>query len=117
MRRYLFLAGGFLSIGLAVLGAILPVLPTTVFVILAAYCFARSSPRLEAKLLAHPIFGPHIETWRAKGAISRKGKKAALVAFAISILIALLFAPWPWLLAPIFAALIIGTWIWRRPEP
>ncbi|RYD50084.1 MAG: DUF454 domain-containing protein [Sphingomonadales bacterium] len=116
MRRHLYLAGGFLSLGLAVIGAILPVMPTTVFVILAAYCFARSSPALEARLLNHATFGPHIRSWRERGAISRKGKVAATVAFAISIIVALVFAPWPWSVAPIVAALTIGAWIWARPE-
>ena len=116
MRRTLYLIAGFVSLGLAVIGAILPVMPTTVFVILAAYCFARSSPKLEARLLNHPVFGPHIVSWRERGAISRKGKVAASIAFAASILVALIFAPWPWSVAPIVAALVIGAWIWSRPE-
>ena len=116
MRRHLYLAAGFVCLGLAVIGAILPVMPTTVFVILAAYCFARSSPKLEARLLHHPVFGPHILSWRARGAISRKGKVAATVAFAASIVVALVFAPWPWSVAPIVAALTVGAWIWSRPE-
>ena len=69
MVRILYLAAGFASLGLAAIGAILPVLPTTVFVILAAYCFARSSPAFEARLLNHSLFGPHILAWRERGAI------------------------------------------------
>lgn len=116
MRRHLYLAAGFSALGLAVVGAILPVMPSTVFVLLAAYCFARSSPALEARLLEHPTFGPHIVRWRTRGAISRKGKIGASWAFALSILIALIFAPWPWSVAPIVAALFVGSWIWARPE-
>jgi uncharacterized membrane protein YbaN (DUF454 family) len=116
VRRTLYLIAGFVSLGLAVIGAILPVMPATVFVILAAYCFARSSPALEARLLGHPTFGPHITAWRERGAISRKGKVAASVAFAASIVAALIFAPWPWSTAPVLAALVIGSWIWARPE-
>jgi len=116
VRRHLYLAAGFLCLGLAVVGALLPVMPTTVFVILAAWCFARSSPALEARLLGHPTFGPSIVRWRERRAISRKGKVAASIAFAVSILIALVFAPWPWSVAPIVAALVIGAWIWSRPE-
>ena len=116
MRRTLYLIGGFASLGLAGIGAVLPVMPTTVFVILAAYCFARSSPAIEARLLGHPVFGPHIVSWRERGAISRKGKWAASAAFAVSIVVALVFAPWPWSAAPVLAALVIGSWIWARPE-
>ena len=84
--------------------------------ILAAFCFARSSPRLEAKLLNHRQFGPHIRRWREHGAISRRGKVAAVAAFGFSIVLALILSPWPWFLIPVAAALIGGSWIWTRPE-
>lgn len=116
MKRHLYLAAGLVCVALAVIGAILPLMPTTVFVILAAYCFARSSPRLERRLLEHPVFGPHIVRWREGGAISRKGKRAAAGAFAFSIVVALIFVHFPWSLAPVAAAILIGTWIWTRPE-
>lgn len=116
MKRHLYLAGGFVCIALAVIGAILPLMPTTVFVILAAYCFARSSPKLEARLLGHPRFGPHIVRWRDKGAISRTGKRAAAAAFAVSIIVSLVFVRLPWSLLPVAVAVIIGGWIWTRPE-
>jgi hypothetical protein len=116
MKRHLYLVGGWASLAIGAVGVFLPLLPTVPLVILAAFCFARSSPRLEAWLLGHPAFGHHIVAWREKGAISRKGKIAASVAFAISIVLALLFAPWPWMMAPIFAAAVGGSWIWTRPE-
>ncbi|WP_343521044.1 YbaN family protein [Sphingomonas sp.] len=116
MRRHLYLIAGFVSLGLAVIGALLPVMPTTVFVILAAYCFARSSPRLERRLLEHRQFGPHIMRWRARGAISRAGKKAATLAFAISIALAFALTNMPWPLVTLAAAVIVGGWIWTRPE-
>ncbi|CAN5119678.1 YbaN family protein [soil metagenome] len=117
MRRILYLVAGFASLLLGGIGIVVPLLPTVPFVILAAFCFARSSPRLESWLLDHRHFGHHIHNWRAKGAITRKGKRAALAAFAISAIIGLVFSPMPWKLIPLAAALIGGTWIWRRPEP
>ena len=116
MKRHFYLVAGWGALALGAIGAFLPLLPTVPFVILAAFCFARSSPRLEAWLLTHPVFGHHILAWREKGAISRKGKVAASIAFAASIVIALLFAPWPWMMAPIIAAVVGGSWIWTRPE-
>ena len=116
MRRTLYLVAGFLSLSLGALGIFLPLLPTVPFMILAAFCFARSSPALEGRLLDHPHFGPHIRRWRDKGAISRRGKRAALGAFAFSAVLALFLTPFPWLLIPLAAALIGGTWIWTRPE-
>ncbi len=116
MRRHLYLIAGFLCLGLAVIGAILPVMPTTIFVILAAWCFARSSPALERRLLEHPRFGPHIVRWREKGAVSRSGKVAATIAFAVSIALTLALTAMPWPLIPIGAAVVIGGWLWTRPE-
>lgn len=116
MRRPLYKAAGFLSLALGAVGVVLPLLPTVPFVILAAFCFARGSPELERRLLEHPKFGHHIRNWRERGAISRKGKLAALLAFGFSATMGLLFAPWPWLLAPLLAAVIGGGWMLTRPE-
>lgn len=116
MRRAFYLGAGFLSVGLGTIGIFLPLLPTVPFMILAAFCFARSSPALEARLLDHRRFGPHIRRWRERGAISRRGKQAALAAFAFSAALGLILSPLPWSLIPLAAALIGGSWIWSRPE-
>lgn len=116
LLRSIYLAAGVISLGLAILGVALPLLPTVPFLILAAFCFGRSDPRVERWLLEHPKFGPSIRDWRERRAISRKGKIAATVAFAASIVLALFVSPFPWSLAPVAAALIAGSWIWTRPE-
>lgn len=116
MRRTLYLVCGFLALGLGAVGIALPLLPTVPFMILAAFCFARSNPALEARLLDHRYFGAHIRRWRERGAISRRGKQAALAAFATSAIMGLLLSPFPWSLIPLSVALIGGSWIWMRPE-
>lgn len=116
MKRYAYLLMGWVALVLGGAGVFLPLLPTVPFMILAAFCFARSSPQLESWLLEHDSFGPHIKAWREHGAISRKGKIMALLAFAFSVIIALIFAKPPYSYIPIVAALIGGTWIWTRPE-
>lgn len=82
--RLLFLSLGWLFVGLGVLGAFLPLLPTTPFLLLAVACFTRSSPRLEAWLLNHPRFGPPLRNWREKGAIPRRAKVLAVSMMAAS---------------------------------
>ncbi len=116
MIRGFYIAAGIVCLGLAVLGAILPLMPSTVFVILAAFCFGKSSPRLEAWLMNNKAFGPPLRLWREKGAIPRKGKIAALAAFTVSAASTLIFAPLPWSLAAPIAAVFGGAWIWSRPE-
>jgi len=116
MRRLLYLGLGFASVALGMAGIFLPLLPTVPFMLLAAFFFARSSPRLEARILDHPRFGPHVRAWRERGAISRSGKRAALAAFAFSAVLGLVLLPFPWLLVPAAAGLIGGSWIATRPE-
>ena len=107
---------GCLALALGIAGLFLPLLPTVPFVILAAFCFARSNPRWERRLIEHRHFGPHIEAWRSRGAISRRGKAAALVAFAASAAIGLFMLSLPWSLLPLLAAAVGGSWIATRPE-
>ena len=116
MRRSLYLTIGILALLLGGIGMFLPMLPTVPFVILAAFCFGRSSPALERRLFDHPTFGPHLQAWREKGAISRRGKAAAVVAFAASTILGLLLLEWPWWLVPALAALVGGSWVLSRPS-
>ncbi len=116
MIRFLYLTLGLLSLLLGAIGLIVPLLPTVPFVILAAFCFARSSTRLERWLVGHPSFGTHISAWRSRGAISPAGKKAAILAFAVSMVMGFVLLALPWSLVPAAAALIGGSWILSRPS-
>ncbi|WP_253958354.1 YbaN family protein [Rhizobium sp. WYJ-E13] len=80
-RRAVYLCLGLLMVGLGIVGAILPLMPTTIFLILAAWFFSRSSPRLEAYLMNSRFGGP-LRDWRESGAISRKSKSLALMGMA-----------------------------------
>lgn len=82
---------GLLALVLGAIGVVLPLLPTTPLVILAAFCFSKSSPRFEHWLVTHRLFGPIIADWRANGAIAPRYKVIAVTmmgaVFAISMVL------------------------------
>lgn len=116
MRRPLFVAAGLVSLGLGLVGAALPGLPTVPFLLLAAFCFARGNPEWERRLLAHPRWGPPIHDWRERRAISRRAKTVALAALVLSAALAGFTVAWPWVLLPMLATTAAGLWIATRPE-
>lgn len=79
IAKPLFIALGFISLGLGILGAFLPILPTTPFCLVAAYFFSKGSPRLYKWLLALPKIGPQIQEWNEHGMIRPKIKLVAVV--------------------------------------
>ncbi len=80
----LWTALGCLALALGLIGAALPVLPTTPFVILAAFLFSKGSPRLRRWLTTHRLFGPLIADWEAQGAIPRPVKRLACAVMALA---------------------------------
>lgn len=117
-HRPLFFAAGWLLTALGVVGLILPLMPGTIFLIAAAWCFSRSSPRFEAWLLEHERLGPHVRRWRATGAIARKAKLVACLSMLLSFgLVAASAAPPVALWATGACLLAAGTYVASRPEP
>ncbi len=111
------------SLGLGILGIFLPGLPTTVFILIAAYAASRGSDRLHDWLMRHPRFGPAIRQWQQHGAVSRQAKWAATLAMAASalVLLAIMLSVGThrgWMVAlPIACMVAVALWLWRRPEP
>ncbi|MFM9436950.1 uncharacterized protein ACFDR9_004037 [Janthinobacterium sp. CG_23.3] len=117
LMRWGYGALGALMMVLAVIGALLPVMPTTIFLILALACFSRSSPRLEHWLLHHPRFGPPLRQWREHRAVSRRGKRMACIGMAIGFAIMCAGAPPWWVIALVGATeLLVLNYLLRRPE-
>jgi uncharacterized membrane protein YbaN (DUF454 family) len=117
MTRPIWLGFGLLSIAAGIAGIVLPLVPTTPFALLAAFCFARSSPRLERWLLTHRTFGPMIANWRRYGSIDRRAKRIALLlmiaAFALSLVMRLPL----WVLVLQGLVLIaVAIFIFTRPD-
>lgn len=89
MRQLLWNAAGLVFVGTGIVGAFVPLLPSVVFLILAAFCFARGSKRLHDWLMTHPLFGPPIRDWQAHGAIRRPAKRMAMAAICLSFVLSL----------------------------
>lgn len=115
--RSVYLVIGLFFVALGFVGAFLPVLPTTPFLILATACFARSSPRIENWLLSHPRFGPPLRAWRERGAVPRRAKLMAFAGISSGFL---LFwfgsAPGPILTASVGVIMLAGlVYVLTRP--
>lgn len=76
---------GVFFVGLAALGAVLPILPTTPFLLVSAGCFAKSSPRLHKKLLSNKTFGPMIFHWQDSRSIPLRAKIISLITMVLSV--------------------------------
>lgn len=108
----------YLSLGLGIVGIVVPGLPTVPFVLLSAFAAARGSQRLHARLLAHRQFGPIIRDWEAYGAVSRRAKRLAVSMMAVCAVVMFLTSPKWWMAATGTAIMcIVAIWLWRRPEP
>jgi len=88
--RGILIAIGSTSLAVAAIGVVLPVVPTTPFVLLAAACFARASDRLHAWLLSNRWFGPPIERWQTSRSISPRAKWTAIPLVVVSVTVSAL---------------------------
>ena len=115
--RFLFAGLGLLCVGLAVIGIVLPLLPTVPFLLLAAFFFAQSSERLHGWIMEHNIFGPMISDWQSSGAIRPGAKKAATLSIAAVFILSLILGA-PGHILGIQAAVLscVLIFIWTRPS-
>ena len=117
MKNIIWKVLGFLSLGIAYLGVITPGLPYSPFVVFAAYCFAKSSPKMHAWIMDHKIFGPFITNWNQKRVFPLKLKFFMLISMTVS-LILMYTSGVPTrgiIYTGIFMALV-ASWAWRFPS-
>ena len=106
------------SLGTGIVGIFVPGLPTTVFILIAAWAASRGSERLHNRLLQDPRFGPAIRDWQAHGAVSRKGKWMATLTMAVCAGIMLWCVPLAWVKwLSIGCMTTVAAWLWTRLLP
>ncbi|WP_026615711.1 YbaN family protein [Ensifer aridi] len=117
--RLVLLGLAWTMVGLGIAGIFLPLLPTTPFLLLAAWLFSRCSPRLERWLIDHPLFGRPLRDWRQHGAISRRAKRWAISLMGLGFaLFWLRLAPSASMATAVAAIMLAtGAFIVSRPEP
>lgn len=117
MKRYFWLVLGFVSLGMAYLGVITPGLPYSPFVVFAAYCFAKSSPRMHSWIMNHPIFGPFITNWNQKRVFPLKLKFFMLASMSVSLI--LMYTGGVPIRGIAYTAVfmaLVAIWAWRFPS-
>jgi uncharacterized protein len=116
MKKFFWKVLGFLSLGMAYLGLITPGLPYSIFVVFAAYCFAKGSPRMERWIYNHKIFGPFLINWSNKRVFPTKMKFFMLFMMSTSLTIMFFTGVKPIgiISTAVFMALV-AVWAWRFP--
>ena len=108
MKNYLLIILGAVSLGLGVAGMFLPVLPTTPFLLLTAWCWMKGAPRLHAWLMAHPKLGPYIRDFQEHKCISRRVKAVSVTTLWLTIALSIFLVHQLWLRV-LLAAIAAGV--------
>ncbi len=117
IARLLFGLLAYVSLGIGLVAIVVPGLPTTEFILLAAWAATKSSPRLSAWLENHRLFGPILFNWRNGKIIARRAKISATVSMLFCALLMLLTLDHGWPIYLTIAGMSLGNlWIWSRPE-
>lgn len=117
LKRGLFLLVGLSSLALGVIGIVVPLLPSVPFILLAAFCFARSSQTLHRWLMSHPWFSDALKQWQQHRAIRKGLKRRALFFTALSFCLSILVVPLLWLkLMLLTMACGLLLFLWKIPE-
>ncbi|SFC52677.1 YbaN family protein [Pseudoalteromonas denitrificans] len=118
IKRTFWMLLGLMSLLLGLIGVFLPLLPTTPFVLLSAYCFSKSSHKLHSWLINHKLFGSLIIDWEKYGVIRYKTKCIATISMIVLVSYPLIFLPiviWAKVMV-IISIILVMIFIWSRPS-
>lgn len=116
IKKYLYMALGFACVGMAYIGLIVPGIPFSIFLVIAAWAFAKSSDRMHAWLYNHPWFGKFLTNWTTKKVFPTRGKYAMIIVMASSL--AFLWFTTENLKAVAWSGgfmFLVACWAWRYP--
>lgn len=117
MKKLFWKLLGFISLGLAYVGVITPGMPYSIFVVFAAYCFAKGSPRMHAWLYNHKLFGPFLTNWGEKRVFPLKMKWFMLAMMSSSVIIMYVGGVKPiGIISTAIFMMLVAVWAWRYPS-
>lgn len=115
--RWLWLLLAYASLAMGIVAVVIPGIPTTEFILLAAWAATKSSPRLAAWLERHRLFGPMIYNWRHGRVVARRAKLSATLAMSVCLAIMVWKVPHAWIIYVSAIGMAAGAaWMWSRPE-
>ncbi|SHE38528.1 hypothetical protein SAMN02745753_00188 [Marinomonas polaris DSM 16579] len=115
-KRILYLMLGWFSLITGIIGIFLPLLPTTPLVLLAAWCFSRSSVRFHTWLMEHKFFGPIVRDWQSSDGIPRKARNRAIIFMWAGMAISIFIVSRLWAtIGLITIGLCVSTYLLRMP--
>ena len=115
MKRYAWMAGGYACLVMAYIGVVTPGIPFSHFVLGAAFCFAKSSPRMHAYIMNHKHFGPFVNNWTQKKVFPTKAKYLMAIMMSSSLAIMYFTVPMKGVIYTGIFMVLVCIWGWRYP--
>ena len=116
MKKTFFFISGWFCLIMAYVGIITPGIPFSIFLVGAAYCFARSSKKMENWIYSHKTFGPFLLNWEKKRVFPQKGKYAMIAVMTSSLVIMYFTIPLKGVIYSGVMMLLVAIWAWRYPS-
>lgn len=115
MKKAIFFVLGWLCLIMAYIGIVTPGIPFSIFLVGAAYCFARSSKRMEDWIYNHKHFGPFLLNWENKRVFPQKAKFAMIAVMSSSLIIMYFTVPFTAVIYSAIFMFLVAVWAWRYP--
>jgi len=116
MKKIIFFTLGWLCLIMAYIGVVTPGIPFSIFLVGAAYCFARSSKKMENWIYNHKHFGPFLLNWENKRIFPQRAKYAMIAVMSSSLIIMYFFVPIKGVIYSGIMMLLVAVWAWRYPS-